>query len=107
MVVLVKKLKSKISKSIKSNKDFFLKNSENIYVISGGFKEFVDPIVAAYKIPSERVYANTFTFDKDDNIIGFDRNNHLAQPNGKIGKLKELNLDGEDVVIGDGYSNYR
>jgi D-3-phosphoglycerate dehydrogenase len=107
LVVLVKKLKSKISKSIKSNKDFFLKNSENIYVISGGFKEFVDPIVAAYKIPSERVYANTFTFDKDDNIIGFDRNNHLAQPNGKIGQLKELNLDGEIYVIGDGYSDYQ
>ena len=105
--VLVKKLNSKISKSIKSNKELVLKNSENIYVISGGFKEFVDPIVAAYKIPSERVYANTFTFDKEDNIIGFDRNNHLAQPNGKIGQLKELNLDGEIYVIGDGYSDYQ
>lgn len=105
--VLVKKLKKKISKSVSRNKDFFLKNSENIYVISGGFKEFVDPIVAAYNIPSERVYANTFTFDKEGNITGFDRDNHLAKHNGKIPQLKALNLEGEVYVIGDGYSDYQ
>ncbi len=105
--ILVKKLKSKISKTIKSNKEFFLKNSEHIYVISGGFKEFVVPIVAVYKIPPERVFANTFTFDEEGNITGFDRENELAKPNGKIGQLKQLNLEGEIYVIGDGYSDYQ
>ncbi|MDC6352335.1 phosphoglycerate dehydrogenase [Zeaxanthinibacter sp. PT1] len=103
---LVEELRQKISKSIASNKEFFDKFSEDIYVISCGFKEFIDPIVADYNIPSERVFANTFQFDEEGRIVGFDKTNVLAGHNGKIQCLKELNLDGEVQVIGDGYSDY-
>ncbi|MGY8915489.1 MAG: HAD-IB family phosphatase, partial [Flavobacteriales bacterium] len=81
---LVSELRQKISKSIESNKDFFHNYSEDIYVISCGFKEFIDPIVEAYDIPSGRVYANTFKFDAEGFIIGFDEANVLASHNGKI-----------------------
>ncbi len=103
---LVTELRQKISKSIESNKEFFEKYSDDIYVISCGFKEFIDPIVKEYNIPSERVFANTFEFDESDNIIGFDTENVLASHNGKIECLKRLNLEGEVQVIGDGYSDY-
>ncbi|NNF19239.1 MAG: phosphoglycerate dehydrogenase [Flavobacteriaceae bacterium] len=103
---LVEELRQKISKSIASNKEFFDKFSEDIYVISCGFKEFIDPIVAEYNIPSERVFANTFQFDEEGRIVGFDKANVLAGHNGKIQCLKELDLDGEVQVIGDGYSDY-
>lgn len=103
---LVKELRKKISKSIVSNKEFFEKYSEDIYVISCGFKEFIDPIVKEYNIPSERVYANTFDFDEEGNIIGFDEDNVLASHNGKIECLRQLGLEGEVQVIGDGYSDY-
>lgn len=103
---LIAELRKKISKSISSNKEFFEKYSDDIYVISCGFKEFIDPIVEAYNIPSDRVYANTFTFDEDGYINGFDEENVLASHNGKIDCLKQLDLDGEVQVIGDGYSDY-
>ncbi|WP_238718955.1 phosphoglycerate dehydrogenase [Pelagihabitans pacificus] len=103
---LVSELRQKISKSIESNKEFFEKYSDDIYVISCGFKEFIDPIVEEYNIPSERVYANTFEFDEEGNIIGFDEDNPLASHNGKIECLKALDLEGEVQVIGDGYSDY-
>ena len=103
---LVGELRQKISKSIESNKEFFEKFADDIYVISCGFKEFIDPIVKEYNIPSERVYANTFEFDDQGNIIGFDESNVLATHNGKIECLKRLNLEGEVQVIGDGYSDY-
>lgn len=103
---LVEELRQKISKSIASNKEFFQKFSDDIYVISCGFKEFIDPIVEEYNIPSERVYANTFKFDGEGNIIGFDEANVLASHNGKIECLKNLDLEGEVQVIGDGYSDY-
>jgi D-3-phosphoglycerate dehydrogenase len=103
---LVVELRQKISKSIASNKEFFHEFSDDIYVISCGFKEFIDPIVAEYNIPSNRVYANTFTFDETGNITGFDETNVLASHNGKIECLKRLDLDGEVQVIGDGYSDY-
>tara|TARA_R110002050_G_scaffold19624_9_gene56320 strand:+ start:320 stop:2212 length:1893 start_codon:yes stop_codon:yes gene_type:complete len=103
---LVKELRNKISKSIESNKDFFQKYADDIYVISCGFKEFIDPIVKEYNIPSERVYANTFKFDEEGSIIGFDEKNVLSQHNGKIDCLRQMDLDGEVQVIGDGYSDY-
>ena len=103
---LVNALKKQVSKSIESNKSFFEDFAENIYVISCGFKEFIDPIVKEYNIPSERVFANTFEFATDGEIIGFDANNPLSKHNGKIQCLKDMNLEGEIQVIGDGYSDY-
>ena len=103
---LVAVLRQKISPSIAANKDFFTRYANDIYVISAGFKEFIIPIVAEYNIPPERVYANTFTFDSEGRIVGFDTENALAKHNGKIECLRGLNLDGEVQVIGDGYSDY-
>ncbi len=103
---LVSALRKQVSKSIESNKDFFEEFAEDIYVISCGFKEFIDPIVKEYNIPTERVFANTFEFSKTGEIIGFDVNNPLSKHNGKIQCLKDMNLEGEIQVIGDGYSDY-
>ena len=103
---LIEALKKQVSKSIESNKAFFEEFANDIYVISCGFKEFIDPIVKEYNIPSERVFANTFEFAADGEIIGFDTANVLSQHNGKIQCLKDMNLDGEIQVIGDGYSDY-
>ena len=103
---LVEALKQQVSKSIENNKAFFEAYADDIYVISCGFKEFIDPIVAAYNIPSERVFANTFEFGTNGEIVGFDATNPLSQHNGKIACLKSMNLSGEIQVIGDGYSDY-
>lgn len=103
---LVKRLSKKISPSIKRNKTFFANNAERIYVVSAGFKEFIDPIVEKYGIKPERVFANTFVYDKKGNIIGFDKKNHLAKHNGKIAQMKALKLKGEVIAIGDGYSDF-
>ncbi|WP_420570848.1 phosphoglycerate dehydrogenase [Kordia sp.] len=103
---LIYRLRQQLSSSIESNKEFFENFSDDIYVISCGFKEFIDPIVKDYNIPADRVFANTFVFDADGYIIGFDAENVLSQHNGKIQCLKDMNLDGEIQVIGDGYSDY-
>ncbi|WP_299625299.1 phosphoglycerate dehydrogenase [uncultured Tenacibaculum sp.] len=104
--LLIQELKKRVSSSIERNKEFFESYSENIYVISAGFKEFIIPIVAEYNIPAERVFANTFEFSEVGEIIGFDRNNVLSVHDGKIACLQNLQLDGEIQVIGDGYSDY-
>lgn len=103
---LIGMLREKISKSIATNREFFEKFADDIYVISCGFKEFIDPIVREYNIPEERVFANTFEFDEQGRITGFDTANVLASHNGKIECLRALDLEGEVQVIGDGYSDY-
>lgn len=102
----ISELRDKISPSFQRNKKFFEDNAQNIYIISNGFKEIIDPIVADYGIAAANVYANTFLFDEDGKIIGFDKENILSQNNGKVHKLKELNLGGDVYVIGDGYNDY-
>lgn len=104
--LLIEELKKKVSPSIERNKEFFEQFSKDIYVISCGFKEFIDDIVKEYNISPERVFANTFVFDEKGVIIGFDSSNVLSTHNGKIQCLKDLDLDGEVQVIGDGYSDY-
>jgi len=103
---LVVKLKERISKSFHRNEEFFRKHADNIYILSNGFKEFIIPIVTEYGVKPDHVYANTFEFDEQDNIVGFDQNNILSRNNGKAKQIEKLQLEGEVSVIGDGYTDY-
>lgn len=105
--LLIKKLKKKVSASFSRNKEFFKENAENVLIVSGGFKEFICPVVQNYHIAEENVYANTFIFDVNGNIIGFDTNNPLSEEGGKVKLLQQLKLKGEIHGIGDGYSDFQ
>jgi D-3-phosphoglycerate dehydrogenase len=105
--VLIKKLKKKVSASFSRNKEFFKDNSKDVYIVSGGFKEFIWPVVANYHISEENVYANTFLFDNEGNICGFDEKNPLSEEGGKVKLLKKLKLEGKVYGIGDGYSDFQ
>lgn len=103
---LIETLMGKISDSFQRNKQFLTENSEHIYVVSNGFKEFIVPIVTSLGVLEGNVFANTFVFDETGAIIGFDRENPLSANGGKSQIIKNLNLDGEVYVIGDGYTDY-
>ncbi|MBE7641148.1 phosphoglycerate dehydrogenase [Salegentibacter sp. BLCTC] len=103
---LVENLKERVSSSFVRNREFFNDYHENIYILSNGFKEFIVPIVAPYGVKPENVFANTFEYDEQGNIISFDHNNVLSSNNGKVEQLKKLNLKGDVYVIGDGYTDY-
>lgn len=104
---LIKHLKKKVSKSFDRNRDFFRQNAETAWIVSGGFKEFITPVVAPYGIQTENVYANTFVFDEEDNIVGYDEANPLSDEGGKVKLLKQLNIQGRIFGIGDGYSDFQ
>ncbi|MBZ0204408.1 MAG: phosphoglycerate dehydrogenase [Ignavibacteria bacterium] len=106
IIQLTKKLHRQVSRSITSNKDFFRKNSANIIIISGGFRDYIIPIVAKFNIPSKNVFANTFEFSKSGNITGHNKKNLLAKSGGKVKQLRALKLKGEIIVIGDGHTDY-
>ena len=103
---LITKLKSLVSESFKRNKDFFNQFGENIYIISNGFKEFIEPVVTEYGVKAENILANEFMFDASGKINGFNKENPLSANNGKVEQLKRLNLPGDVYVIGDGYTDY-
>ncbi|GAB3043542.1 phosphoglycerate dehydrogenase [Spirosoma pulveris] len=104
--VLIETLMGKISDSFQRNKQFLSENADSIYIVSNGFKEFIVPIVTSLGIRAENVFANTFEFDESGAIVGFDPQNPLSANGGKSQVIRNLNLDGEVYVIGDGYTDY-
>ncbi|GAA4091855.1 HAD-IB family phosphatase [Mucilaginibacter panaciglaebae] len=104
---LISHLKKKVSTSFSRNTIFFKNHQDKVLIVSGGFKEFITPVVTEYHIKKENIYANTFVFDEAGNIIGYDRSNPLSQEGGKVKLLKELKLEGDIYGIGDGYSDFQ
>jgi D-3-phosphoglycerate dehydrogenase len=104
--LLIARLQTRVSESIKRNTEFFQEYADNIYIVSSGFKEFITPIVTKYGIKEENIYANTFEYDAQGNIIGFDQANVLSLDKGKIKLLEQLALQGDVYVLGDGYTDY-
>lgn len=104
---LVTILKKKVSSSFQRNKEFFRQNREQVLIVSGGFKEFITPVVTPYHIAAEQIYANEFRFDGAGNIIGYDESNPLSEEAGKVKLLKQLDLPGRLFGIGDGYSDFQ
>jgi D-3-phosphoglycerate dehydrogenase len=105
--LLIKQLKKKVSASFQRNKLFFKKHANEVLIVSGGFKEFITPVVSPFHIKKKNIYANTFVFDNDGNIIGYDVENPLSQENGKVKLLKKMPLEGDIYGIGDGHSDFQ
>jgi D-3-phosphoglycerate dehydrogenase len=104
---LIEEIRGDISSSFSRNRQFFINYSDQIYIISNGFREIIVPVVKDFGISERNVFANTFTYSRGGKITGFDRNNILSKDNGKVELLKSLNLKGDIYVIGDGYSDYQ
>src|SRR5699024_6696755 len=81
---LVNHLKKPVSKYFDINKDCFKSHAYDVLIVSGGFKEFITPVVSPVHIKKENVYANTFVFDEDGNIVGYDENKPLSFEGGKV-----------------------
>jgi len=103
---LVSLLRGNITESILRNSTFFKENAENIYIISGGFREWILPIIKDMGLVEENLLANEFIYSNDGSIVGFDRKNPLAQSGGKADVVGTLDLKGVTVMIGDGYTDY-
>ena len=104
---LVKHLKKQVSTSFSRNKNFFKHHADDVLIVSGGFKEFITPVVLPFHIKKENIYANTFVFNEAGKIVGYDENNPLSNEGGKVKLLRELQLQGEIHGIGDGYSDFQ
>jgi D-3-phosphoglycerate dehydrogenase len=103
---LVEHLATKVSDSFQRNKEFISQYADQIYIVSSGFKEFIVPIVTAMGVREDHVFANTFTYDEDGTINGYDEMNVLSTDGGKVKLLQSLSLPGDVYVIGDGYTDY-
>ena len=99
-----KLLKNKISPTFNLNKEFIINNSDNFYIISGGFKEIIFDVVKDFGIKEKNIFANDFIYDKNNNIINVNRNNLLSKNRGKV--LASEKIKGYNIAIGDGFTDF-
>lgn len=107
LAALVELLQTKVSDSFQRNRQFLSEHADRIYIVSSGFREFIEPIVTALGVRPDHIFANTFTFDEQGHITGYDAANVLSKNGGKVTLLRSLNLPGDVYVIGDGYTDYQ
>jgi len=100
-------LKEHITPSVRRNKSFFQEYHKQIYIISGGFRECIQPVVEEFGIAEDHIFANTFIYDSYGAITGFDKRNPLAQVNGKVKAVASLKVKEKICVIGDGITDYQ
>jgi len=77
----------------------------DIYLVSGGFTQMIEPIAKALQIPLENVYANTILFDEYGNYEDFDRTAPTSKSGGKPAVVRQLKKSmgyKTVVMIGDG-----
>ena len=94
---------AKINKSILDNISFFSKN--NCFIISGGFREIIQPVADILKIPFEKVFANNLIFDQQFEHFILDNENPLAHNKGKSHVINQLDFKENQIMIGDGYTD--
>lgn len=101
-------IRTKITPSLVSNKDYFESKGDANQIISGGWVEMMYPATRDLGINDKNVHANHFVYEKvndntdDDVVVDYDRERFTAQHLGKIKQIEELNLKGKIVMIGDG-----
>ena len=103
---LIQHLRANVSESIRRNKAFFEQFADRVRIVSSGFREIIEPVVAEFGIGPASVFANSFTYDAAGAITGFDDANPLAHDRGKINLLRALDLPGDVYVLGDGWTDY-
>ena len=99
-------VKRAITVSVIKNVDFFRKYNKQIHIISGGFYDFIIPVVEELGLDVQNVHANTFVYDEAGVVTGYDMNNCLIKPSGKALQVKQLQLDGHVIMVGDGWTDY-
>lgn len=79
----------------------------NVFVVSGGFVDIIDPVAEKLNIDVSNVYANKFIFD-GDNVCGIE-DTLLLQKTGKAKIIQDLKdrgvITGKTVMVGDGYTD--
>lgn len=105
---LVEKLLDSVSVSVWKYESFLKQNADDIWIVSGGFKDFIDPVAIYFGISPDHVIANQMVWGEDGYAVGYDTSLPLAHDNGKVAAIKALNFssDVDVVMVGDGMTDY-
>ncbi|XP_022933623.1 phosphoserine phosphatase, chloroplastic [Cucurbita moschata] len=65
-------------------------NNIDVYLISGGFRQMINPVASILGIPHENIFANQLLFGSKGEFIGFDENEPTSRSGGKATAVQQL-----------------
>ncbi|ERN05212.1 hypothetical protein AMTRI_Chr08g166540 [Amborella trichopoda] len=80
-------------------------NKINVYLVSGGFRQMINPVASALGIPPDNIYANQLLFGKSGEFVGFDTEEPTSRSGGKATAVELIKrVHGHKVLamVGDG-----
>ncbi|KAI3440572.1 O-phosphoserine phosphohydrolase [Psidium guajava] len=80
-------------------------NKTDVYLISGGFRQMINPVASILGIPPENIVANQLLFGSSGEFMGFDTNEPTSQSGGKataVQQIRKAHGYKAVVMIGDG-----
>lgn len=88
---------------------FLQENNQEVFLLSSGFQEYLQPLAEKLGIPKEHVFGNKFLYDQTGKVIGADETNPLITADGKRHVItdykKEKNEKGFFIMVGDGIND--
>nr|DAD35044.1 TPA_asm: hypothetical protein HUJ06_005684 [Nelumbo nucifera] len=101
----LEKKPSRISPGIDKLIKYLKAHNADVYLISGGFRQMIQPVASILGIPCENIFANQLLFGSSGEFLGFDRNEFTSRSGGKATAVQHVRkAHGYKclVMIGDG-----
>lgn len=97
----------RLTKGVKQLVEALHARGTHVYLVSGGFRQMINPVAIELKIPMHRIFANNLLFHNDaqGSFKGFDDKEPTCRDGGKpavIKMLKEAHKYHTVIMIGDG-----
>ncbi|KAJ9567324.1 hypothetical protein OSB04_003290 [Centaurea solstitialis] len=95
----------RLSPGIKELVQKLKESGKTVYLISGGFRQMINPVASILGIPTENVFANQLLFKTSGEFAGFDANEPTSRSGGKptaVELLRKAHGYKIVVMIGDG-----
>ncbi|KAG7955060.1 hypothetical protein I3843_11G052000 [Carya illinoinensis] len=80
-------------------------NNTTVYLISGGFRQMINPVASILGIPHENIFANRLLFGSSGEFVGFDTKEPTSRSGGKataVQQIRKAHNYKALVMIGDG-----
>lgn len=94
-----------LTPSVRQNREVFRRLGNQVAIVSGGFEDIIQPVADWLGIAADKVRANRLLYDAEGRVTGVDTTRATARAGGKVEAVRDLNLPGPVVMVGDGWTD--
>ncbi len=104
--VLAERLHDRVSPSVQEHSAALAAHADRVWVVTSGFHEWVDPVVARLGLRTDHIRANAIEWSTEGWCLGIHPSSALASPRSKPRVVRALGLSGPVIAVGDGITDH-